>query len=271
MAQQDLNGSSPEADESEPKGALAVGKAIAILNAFLDGSDELAPIEVARRAGISRSTCHRLLTTLQQHRYLERTDSGAYRPGIRLFQLGSLVHRPHVYARLAEPEMRTLADKMQISAFLSVHDGSQALCIARVDRGQIILAPYRVGETLPLHVGAAPMVLLAAMDDADVEAILAQPLNRLTDHTDVDPLSLRRRVAEVRSQGFAIARQDDIAVGLSAVGAPITDPTGRVVAALSLSGLVAHIQPREAEIVGEVLASARGISTLLVGDMSLIS
>lgn len=167
--------------------------------------------------------------------------------------------------------MRTLADKMQISAFLSVRDGAQALCIARVDRGQIILAPYRVGETLPLHVGAAPLVLLAAMDAAGLEAILAQPLERLTDRTDVDRASLRRRVAEIRSQGFAVARQDDIAVGLSAVGAPITDQIGRVVAALSLSGLAAHIQPREAEIVGALVASAGVISSLLVGEMSLIS
>ena len=168
--------------------------------------------------------------------------------------------------------MRTLADKMQISAFLSVRDGAQALCIAHVVRGQIILAPYRVGETLPLHVGAAPApVVLAAMDAAGLEAILAQPLERLTDRTDVDPASLRRRVAEIQSQGFAVARQDDIAVGLSAVGAPITDQTGRVVAALSLSGLAAHIRPREAEIVAAVVGSAGVISNMLAGEMSAIS
>ena len=68
------------------------------------------------------------------------------------------MHGPAALVRIAEPAMRLIANEMQIGCFLSIREGDRSLCVARVDRGHVILAPYLVGETLPLHVGAAPLI-----------------------------------------------------------------------------------------------------------------
>lgn len=251
---------------TEPKGALAVGKAFSILDAFLGASDTLTLAEVAERAYISRSTCHRLLMTLVNFKYLERAREGGFRLGIRPFQLGARVKAPNAMAALAATEMTRLAERTQISAFLSIRQGMESVCIHRVDRGQIILAPYRVGETLPLHVGAAPLILLAALGDDEVDDYLRRPLEKLTAQTAVSPTSIRGRIAKIRTDGFAIARPDDIAIGLTAVGAPIIGPNGSVLAALSLSGLTAQIAPGQKRLAREVSGTARSIGNLLNGE-----
>jgi DNA-binding IclR family transcriptional regulator len=255
--------------KSDPgKRVLVIGKAVAILESFLAGADEMSLTEIGTLVGLGPSTCHRLLGTLEFHRLVERTATGRYRLGLRLFQLGSLVQVPQALAKLAEPVMRAMADRMEIGAFLSIRDRDRAVCIARVDRGQVILAPYRVGETLPLHVGAAPIILLAAMSDTDVEEILRQPLEQLTAKTVTDVAIVRRRIAEIRQRGHAVAVEGDLALGLSAVGAPIHDPGGRVVAAVSLSGIASQINAHEATMVAAVVEGARAIeSDLAHGEL----
>jgi DNA-binding IclR family transcriptional regulator len=250
------------APTSAVKGTAAIAKAVSILDAFLDGVPILSLASIAERTMLPRSTCHRVVSALVRDHYLERTADGEYRLGMRLFQLGALVAGPRALAQLADKEMTRLAEATQISAFLSIRDGDHSVCIHRVDRGQIILAPYRVGETLPLHVGAAPLVLLASMSDASVEAYLAGPLERMTVHTEIRPAYIRRCLNQIRRDGHFVARRDDIAIGLSAVGAPIIGPNGEAVAALSLSGLAAHMENTEALLAG-VLRAARAIRQLL--------
>ena len=78
-----------------------IGKAVAALDAFLDGNAELTSTELARRLGMSRSTVHRLLATMERHRLVDRTETGAYGLGIHLFRLGSAVPVRAVLGRLS--------------------------------------------------------------------------------------------------------------------------------------------------------------------------
>src|SRR5712692_8360274 len=79
-----------------------IGKAVAALDMFLDGNRELTLTELARRLRMSRSTVHRLMVTMQQHRLVERTETGTYRLGIHLFRLGSAVDVRASLGHLAE-------------------------------------------------------------------------------------------------------------------------------------------------------------------------
>src|SRR6202011_5722173 len=126
----------------------------AALDAFLDGNAELTSTELARRLGMSRSTVHRLLTTMERHRLVDRTQTGAYGLGIHLFRLGSAVQVPAGLGRLPETTPAALEERFALSAYLSVRDGERALCIARIDGGPVKTTTYRIGETLPLHLGA---------------------------------------------------------------------------------------------------------------------
>ena len=213
-----------------------IGKAVAALDAFLDGNAELTSTELARRLGMSRSTVHRLLTTMERHRLVDRTETGAYGLGIHLFRLGSAVPVRAVLGRLAEPALAALAERFAVSTYLSVRDGERALCIARIDRGPVKTTTYQIGETLPLHLGAGPNVLMAGLPAAELDRILERPLLAMTPHTTVDSAAVRSRLATIRDTGLAYA-PDDVEVGLAAMGVPVRPRTGELVAAVSVVAL----------------------------------
>lgn len=214
----------------------AIGKAIGALDLFLDGDEELSLSEVARRSGMSRSTVHRLLATMERHRLIDRTATGAYRLGIHLFRLGSAVQVRAVLGRLAEPSLEALAERCAVSSYLSVRDGDRALCVARIDRGPVRTTIYELGDTLPLHLGAGPMILLAALPDAEIERIVARPLVAMTPRTTAEAAAIRARLAQIRADGLAYA-PDDVQVGLAAMGVAVRDPSGATAAAVSVVAL----------------------------------
>jgi DNA-binding IclR family transcriptional regulator len=233
---------------------------MAILDAFLDGSPTLSVAEIASRGGLSRTTCHRLLATLEAHRAVARTSDGRYELGITMFQIGALVRVPSAWARVAEPHMRRLAEAMQIGCFLSIRERHRALCVHRVDRGHVVLTPYLVGQTLPLHVGAAPLILLAGMPADERDEVLRQPLERLTSTTVTSPGAIRKKIAAINRDGYVVATDGDIAYGISAIGSAIRDRTGATVAAISLSGLSGHISHRLHEMLPALQVAATAIS-----------
>jgi DNA-binding IclR family transcriptional regulator len=240
-----------------------IGKAVGLLDVLLESRDELSLADLTRRLGMSRTTTHRLLATLERHALVERTESNRYRLGVHLFVLGSAVQERRALARVGRSPLRTLAEDHRLSSYLSVREGDVALCLARFDGGGVALSAYQVGETLPLHVGAGPLVLLAGLDDAEVDRVLAQPLTRPTAETIADPATIRARVSDVRASGIVWA-SGDLEVGVVAVGAPVRDPEGRTIAAVSAAGLATQLTPRRrADLAKAVLQVAARIGSSL--------
>jgi DNA-binding IclR family transcriptional regulator len=235
-----------------------IGKAVAALDAFLDGNAELTPTELARRLGMSRSTVHRLLTTMERHRLVDKTQNGAYGLGIHLFRLGSAVPVRAVLGRLAEPALAALAERFAVSSYLSVRDGERALCIARIDRGPVKTTTYRIGETLPLHLGAGPNILMSALPAAELERILDQPILAMTPRTTVAPGAIRSRLATVRDSGLAYA-PDDVEVGLAAMGVPVRDHSGATVAAVSVVALTPWFGGERYNAIGAALRETASV------------
>lgn len=213
-----------------------IGKAVAALDQFLNGDSVLTLPELSRRLGMSRSTVHRLLTTMEYHQLVDRTETGAYELGMHLFRLGSAVQVAGVLSRLAHPSLEELAERFAVSSYLSVRDGDRALCVARVDRGPVRTTVYEVGDTLSLHLGAGPMILLAELPPAELDRILTRPLPSMTPETITDPPAIRKRLEGIRKTGAAYAA-DDVQVGLAAMGVRVRDRSGSVIAAVSVVAL----------------------------------
>lgn len=239
--------------------ALTVGKALGILEAFVGGPAEMSLAEVCRRVGLNRATAYRLLSTLTHHRFIARSGEGRYRLGLALIALGSTAQRQVVLGRVAVPHMRALTESLQMTSFLSVLDGSDALCLERLDGGDVYITRYQEGERLPLHAGAGPLVLLAGLPDEEVDRILEAPPTSLTRYTVTEREAIRTRVERVRRDGVAYSDQD-VTVGIGAIGVPIRDSTARVVAAVSVSGVIQVLfGERQAAILGALRETAASI------------
>ena len=101
------------------------------------------------------------------------------------------------------------------------------------------------------------------MPDIDLEAVLSAPLAQVTAQTITVPEDLRRELAAVREQGYARA-VEELEAGFSAIGAPVRNHDGQVVAALSLNGPSARLTPeRLGEIAPLVIEAAGRVSEQL--------
>jgi DNA-binding IclR family transcriptional regulator len=92
------------------------------------------------------------------------------------------------------------------------------------------------GVSFPLYAGASSKILLAYQEDSYVESFLKKVhLVRLTQNTITDPAQLRKELKTIRKQGHSFSDQE-ADPGARAIGAPIFDHRGKIVAGLSIAG-----------------------------------
>jgi DNA-binding IclR family transcriptional regulator len=249
----------------EPRRALvgSVLRAMRLLELFERGRLEMSLAEFARRSGYSKSTTYRLLLTLVEAGWLERSSTGAFRLTIKAFQVGSVLADGLELRREAGPIMARMAAEIDEAVYLVVADGTRAVCLERIDSGQgVRLMDLYVGGSQPLNLGAAPRALLAFDEDRLLPPLLKEGLTRKTARSLVDPADLRNDLAETRRRGYSIS-DEDVTAGIGAIGAPILGADGVAVAALSVGGLRQHVLPPRPTHVARLLEACQEISTRL--------
>jgi DNA-binding IclR family transcriptional regulator len=253
------------AREAGQGGVRSIVRAVALLRAFSAERPWLPLGELAARAALDKATARRILLTLAgQDLVVQDPGSGLYALGPRVLELGAAVPAMGDLRQAAGPVLARLAQATGTTTFLSVHRDGQAICVERFHGNQPVqVSWWQVGGALPINCGAAPRVLLAFMPEAESEALLRRPLPSLTSASRTDADALRAALQRIRKRGYEVAA-DDVAVGLAALGVPVRDRDGRVVAALSLGGLTPHIAPRgKPRFLAEALAAAAEIAARL--------
>lgn len=220
----------------------AVSRALAVLRSFYQEGPTLTLTEVASAAKLDKGTARRILLTLVQDGFAAfDPQSQKYSLGLEILKLAGAVPERRDLRQIASTILSRLAKTTGSTVFLSVyHDGS-AVCLDQFHSDRSVeVRWWIVGGQLPMNCGAAPRVLLAYLPEAEVARVLARGTTRLTPHTTTDPRQLAKELEEVRERGWSVA-VDDVIEGLAAIAMPLFDPDGRLVAAVSLTGLTPHI------------------------------
>ncbi|MCA9859905.1 MAG: IclR family transcriptional regulator [Thermomicrobiales bacterium] len=240
------------------------GRMAAILDVLAASPRPLGLTEISRRSGTTKASAHRLLSTLAVHNYVEPgAQSGTYQLGLRLFQLGSVVQSRLDLRTRARPVMERLADETEETVFLSILRDSTALCIERIDGKHVQVLALQVGTTLPLHSGGGPRVLLAGLSDQQIDDFLQQELEPITRFTEIDPQEIWATIERIRSTGYAIS-EEDVTIGVAAIGAPIHGVDGSVIGTLSLAGITQRLtRSRIPLLIDQVVNAAAEISALM--------
>ncbi|SDG60935.1 IclR family transcriptional regulator [Pseudonocardia oroxyli] len=231
-----------------------------VLGAFTDATPVLTLTEISRRTRLPLTTTHRLVGELAAWGALERAESGAYRVGLRLWEVGSLAPRGVGLRERAMPYLEDLHEVTRHNVVLAVLDGAEVVYVERLSAHDAVSIRSRAGSRMPATATGVGLALLAHADPELVDRVLAAPVRRFTPATVVDPAEIRRLLGEVRRTGVAISVQQIELVSQS-VGAPVRDATG-VVAALSI---VVPAESNPHAYAPAVLAAARGISRALTG------
>jgi DNA-binding IclR family transcriptional regulator len=222
--------------------------------------------DISRRAGLPASTGHRLVSELATSGLLERDDEGRVRVGMRLWELATRGSLALGLRQAALPAMERVQSLVRQHTQLGVLDGDQVLFLERLSHPEAGANITRIAGRLPLHASSSGLVLLAFAPPAVVERVLAAPLERLAPDTIDDPVMLRRKLAEVRRLGHAVAPGSIEAVS-TGIAVPIRD-RGSVVAAFGV------VLPRgeESDVVVAVLrAGAEEIERTLSRSSTILA
>ena len=249
--------------ERDPKNynVRAVERAVQVLSAFDSSHAEQGLSEIAQRTELHKATAHRIIMTLLNSGFLERTADGEkFRLGLQMVALGlGALHRLDV-RRAARPYMQKLVDDFQEICTLGVFDRGQVLYVEVVHSNHALTIAARVGRHLPAHCTASGKVLLAFLAPEAVESVLRGPLPAYTAKTVTAPEQLREELREVRRRGYALADQE-FEVGIWAISAPVRDINQNVVGAMSIPFPVYRLDPeRIPEIAQALLAAANAVS-----------
>lgn len=223
---------------------------------------------LSEQLSVPRSTVYRILNTLHSHNVVQRRLDGTYVLGPRLLSLASKVRSEATFdlVALAQPIMKKLAEATGEANKLSVLDNQAVVVVASfAGQGQYALNPA-VGQSFPLHAGAASKILLAHMEPAVIEKFLAAPLTKYTPRTIIDPAKLSSELNKIRKQGWASDRGEH-GGSVWAVAAPVTSPSGQVIAALSVPYLAADKENEERDRLRDLVIEAAGDISSRIPDI----
>jgi DNA-binding IclR family transcriptional regulator len=231
-----------------------------MLDAFSAEQPALALSDIARRTGTPLSTVHRLISELSAWGAVERGEDGLFRIGLRLWELGALAPRSQGLRERALPFLEDLSHISRENVQLAVREGSEVVFVERIAGTSAVPVLTRVGGRFALTATGVGLVLLAHAPAEVQEDVLGKPIERYTSKTVTQPGQVRRMLADVRAQGFAVSDRQ-ITMETLSVAAPVQDARGQVVAAVSL--VVHHKGSKPFALAQLVRTSASAISRAL--------
>ena len=242
----------------------SVANAIRLTKAFSESEYEMGISALATRLGLAKSTVHRLATTLVEYDILEQNrESGKYRLGLALFELGTLVRRKMDAASASHNEITQLAESTGETVQLAILDHLSVLYIRIRESRQAVRMSSSLGSRAPAHCTSVGKALLAHAPAELVSQVIENGLKRFTVNTITEPSALLEELASVRTRGYAVD-DEEIEVGLRCVAAPIRDHSGHVVAAISVAAPVQRMTKKNIQsTVPGVVAAAEAISRRL--------
>jgi len=238
-------------------------KAFEILSCFTPETPVLRVVDITKKVDLTQSNVSRLVNTMVACGYLERLeDSGYFQLGKQIITLSSVALNHSEIRRQALPELFRLEQLYEAGANLAVLHEDQIYYLAHVDSRTSPRMYTMVGYTNPLHCTAIGKVLLSAMRDAEISALLQRTgLESRTGKTVRTEEMLMEQIRAVRLNGYA-TEYGERAPGSACIAAPVRNRTGKTVAAISLSGKYCgeSMQEREHEAAQTVMEAAALIS-----------
>ncbi|MCP3707533.1 IclR family transcriptional regulator [Paraburkholderia sp. CNPSo 3274] len=270
--------------QAQPKGRPAADE-IGLASTLLDGSMQqagtqtllrgLAILEAAAAGvrdlrsfgavlGTTRSTTHRLVSSLVQARYLRQVQGG-YLLGPKLIELGTIALEQMPLTAVARPHLQALADETLDTIHLGVRDGDDVLYIDKIPGQRGLEMRSRVGHRMPLAstgIGKAMMLDLAPQSWRDLFDASRRTLAGVSfrpDHS-LEPDTFLKRMATYAAGGYTFDLEEN-EISIRCVAAPVRDASGAIVAALSVASTIPYMPlERMDELIPVVQREARAIS-----------
>lgn len=207
-----------------------------LIDVLASREDAISLKEISEKTGLHPSTTHRILNDLTIGRFVDRPESGSYRLGMRLLELGNLVKARLSVRDAALTPMRNLHKLIQQPVNLSMRQGDEIVYVERAYSERSGMQVVRaIGGRAPLHLTSTGKLFLALDDPQRIRAYATR--TGLAGHTrnSITQLSLLEREL-ARARQYGIARDnEELELGVRCMAAGVYDDQGKLVAGLSIS------------------------------------
>ena len=212
---------------------------------------------LSAETGLHPSTVFRILASLIEQGFVERTIRGNYQLGVKLMQLGSRVNASVDIRKVALPLMEKLRDQLGETVNLTVREGDEVVYIERALAKRMIRVEQVIGSRAPMHVTAVGKLMLGDQGDAACRNYAKRSkLPAYTANTHTKVTALLQDCITSAKRGYALDNEE-AELGVGCIGTLVRDANGHVIAGLSVS---APIERRRDEWTAQVMATAAQLS-----------
>jgi IclR family acetate operon transcriptional repressor len=248
-------------------GVQSLTRGLTLLEKLAEAEGGITLTEISHRVNLPPSTAHRLLNTLADMGFVyQARDSGLWYVGLKTYRVGCAFVSNRDFVGESHAYLRKLMEASGETANLSILDGTYACFIAQVQCHEVMRMLVRLGSRIPAHASGSGKAMLSALPEDELAIVLRDShLVQLTSKTITDPDKLRQQFAAIRARGYSYDDEEN-AMGLRCVAAPIYDEFAEPLGAISLAGPIARLTDERILKLGPLVAhTAREITEKLGG------
>ncbi|MEV7693283.1 IclR family transcriptional regulator C-terminal domain-containing protein [Microbacterium sp. NPDC089189] len=252
-------------ETTSPEFIEAIARGFDVIKSFSDARPLLSLSEVASEAGLARPTARRILITLVELGYVRSLES-KFMLTPRVLELGLSYFAGQPFWQTCMPRLEDLVASTHESSSLAQLDGSDVVYVARAAVPKLVALSVTIGTRFPAAATSLGKVLLAALSDAELDAVLDTPSRAgVTASVHLSRPELDVALAEVRARGWALADQE-LAPAIRSIAVPIRLPGGEVFAALNVNAHAAETSIEQ--LVGVFLPQLLETAACLESDLA---
>lgn len=207
--------------------------AVQVINLFTV-ENSLGVTEISKRLGLHKATTFKILQTLKHENWIiqdEKTKN--YSLGTGILPVAQAVHRTVNTQKMIAQMMCDLENYVQEDIVFCKLVGKEVICIVKIESDHLLVSSAKEGSSLPLHMGATGLALLAYQDEELIEDIFQTFSEELFQNRE----EFMKDIQKIRTQGYAFTCSN-YDKGIGAVGAPVPNEKGQIQYSLSIVGPV---------------------------------
>jgi DNA-binding IclR family transcriptional regulator len=245
--------------------APALYNALKIIELLAESKCGLSLADLTQTCGLSKSTVHYLLVTLERCGYVRKGNRGGrYMVGMKLVGVANAALHNLALRQRTAPYLFSLRLKTGLGVHLAIYEHQEAMVIAKLENNERRLASW-VGKRMDLHCTGIGKAILAYLPENEREDIIKRyGLARKNDNTICSRKRLQEDLEQVLRMQYALDNEED-ELGMRCIGVPIIGPDYRPVAAVSISGSISQLTPeRVPMLAAEVRTTANSIRSAIL-------
>ncbi|MEW9669424.1 IclR family transcriptional regulator [Ammoniphilus sp. 3BR4] len=226
----------------------SLDRALQILDILSTKQQGFGVTEISREMDLNKTSVYRMLATFVRHGYVEQdSETERYKLGYKILELSSSLLESIDLRTEAKPFLKELEQLTNEVIHLVVYDRGEVVYIEKLEGNETLRMHSKVGTRAPMHCTSVGKAILAFLPPDEVTKIFEKyDFDKHTPYTITDKEALYDHLIEVRKKGYALDLEEN-ELGITCIATPIFDRTGKVIAAVSVSGPTMRMTPETLE------------------------